>query len=835
MVEIEQIEEESKLQLTIAEASDLIFMLTTRIDEAKYAEHKMSVKLGLTVEGEHDEEIDGDEDGNDENSHSQNASQPVVHRQQENQVYSGYDVRKSCDPMWCEAILSKFPRDIIKPVLIAGKTQRNQTVDNLLGQIKEEIAAKMYVENRLDAGTRGLKTDEISNHDWVKGPQWLQNNPDTWPLKSIDCIPEVEEDYATETTLQPNIVNTVPQKSQIIKLERFSSLHKALRVISLVGKLLKRWTSKTNQGRATNIALHITEKFLSSLEITSQDVEISEKILLLQEQSDIAISELQKRFHGKKLIIDKNGIIRHESRLQNAAIPADAKSPIYVPHKSELARLLIQQVHKNHAHCGKDHTLALIRQRFWIPRISSVFNKYIKNCSTCRRFQGLPMGAPNMPSLPLDRVMVSKPFQNVGCDFMGPFLSKSLNKMYVCLYTCLTTRALHLEVVENLSAGAFLNSFIRFTSRRGIPKIMRSDCGTNFKQGERIIAAMYESDQVTGNSLMSYCATERIKWIFNPPGAPWMGGAWERLVGSVKKAFNKSIGRKRLNFSDMCTVLTRIEAILNTRPLTKPNAGDLSTIPLRPVDFLQGNLKFSLPDSDDPIDLNDPTYDPDLIQSQKQAIEALRYSENIANKFWENWKLLYLTSLRETQKVILKQPRHLNRSCPEVGEVVIIEQDLIPRGSWPYGRVAELILSADGLTRSAKVLMPNRKIIHRPLNKIYPLEIRSTPDEVNAETHSEDNTEEAIGRDGLTRTNPPREAKAKAYEFFRNMEVAVAHSKSMSIHVRCFSMFAVFPCPRSGYDRFAYKQYHLFTRGHHGACIEWLLRVVYRQRMPINN
>ncbi|VDP61824.1 unnamed protein product [Heligmosomoides polygyrus] len=219
---------------------------------------------------------------------------------------------------------------------------------------------------------------------------------------------------------------------------------------------------------------------------------------------------------------------------------------------------------------------------------------------------------------------------------------------------------------------------------------MRSDCGSNFKQGERIIAAMYENDHTTGNSLMSYCATEKIKWVFNPPGAPWMGGAWERLAGSVKKAFNKSIGRKRLSFTDICTAITRIEAILNTRPLTKSSSNDLTTIPLRPVDFLQGNLRFSLPESENLVDLNDPTYDPDLIQSQKQAIEALRYSENIANKFWESWKLSYLTSLRETQKVVLKQPRHLSRTYPEVGEIVIIEQDLIPRGfrtKWTTKRI----------------------------------------------------------------------------------------------------------------------------------------------------
>ncbi|KAK6764146.1 hypothetical protein RB195_024464 [Necator americanus] len=160
-----------------------------------------------------------------------------------------------------------------------------------------------------------------------------------------------------------------------------------------------------------------------------------------------------------------------------------------------------------------------------------------------------------MPPLPKDRVIKSRPFQNVGCDFMGPFTSKTLEKMYVCLYTCLTTRAVHLEVVENLSAGAFLNCFVRFVSRRGVPEIVRSDCGTTFKLGEVIITKMFCDLNENGRSLMSYCASQRIKWIFNPPGSPWMGGASERLVGLTKKAFNKSIGRKRLSFADMCTVM----------------------------------------------------------------------------------------------------------------------------------------------------------------------------------------------------------------------------------------------------------------------------------------
>ncbi|VDN28467.1 unnamed protein product, partial [Cylicostephanus goldi] len=173
---------------------------------------------------------------------------------------------------------------------------------------------------------------------------------------------------------------------------------------------------------------------------------------------------------------------------------------------------------------------------------------------------------------------------------------------------------------------------------------------------------------------MSYGANARIKWFFNSPGAPWMGGAWERLVGLTKKEFYKPL---------MCTITCRIEAILNTRPLTKLNSTDLTEIPLKPVDFLRGNFR---------------------------------------------WSTEYLSALSKSQKSNLKQPRHLTRMIPVEGELVLIEEDLLPRGSWSYGKVVETIKSADDLCRSAQMMLPNRKIIQRPLNKLFPLEIRSLPD-----------------------------------------------------------------------------------------------------------
>ncbi|EYC34841.1 hypothetical protein Y032_1359g3845, partial [Ancylostoma ceylanicum] len=374
-----------------------------------------------------------------------------------------------------------------------------------------------------------------------------------------------------------------------------------------------------------------------------------------------------------------------------------------------------------------------------------------------------------MPSLPQDRVQMSKPFLNIGCDYIGPFHSRSGENMYICLYTCLTTRAVHLEVVDSLSAGAFLSSFMRFVSRRGVPQLVRTDCGSNFTLGSLIIKELFKVDEESGNSVMSYSACAGIKWLFNPPASPWMGGVWERLVGSVKKALRKSVGRKKLNFIELNTVATQIEAVINTRPLTKLNFSCLEEIPLRPVDFLQGNIKYSLPDSAAVNYSDDPSYDPELIQSRKQAYEALEFSSKVANKFWERWSKEYLTALRETQKNALKQPRHISRNIPEIGEIVLIEQDLLPRGNWSYGKVVEVIKSHDGGSRSAKVLIPNGKVLHRPLNKLYPLEIRSFSDSNDAQIPLLPHRSPEPAVDERNK-RPDRRSKTRAIEIIKAFE-----------------------------------------------------------------
>ncbi|PIO71003.1 kinase domain protein, partial [Teladorsagia circumcincta] len=570
---------------------------------------------------------------------------------------------------------------------------------------------------------------------------------------------EMEDRFSLETHA---CVTEKPEVSDFFDLSRFSRWNTAVRTLARVCKTIHKWITRINRRRENQgeICLKVTNAFDSGQEITADDMLLSERLLISETHKSISVRNLQKRFPQKKVFRDHDGIIRNISRLQNACLAYDTRNPIFVDKDSDLARLILTDIHTKNAHCGKDHTLCLARQRFWIPRPSGAFKKFVKSCVVCKRSQGLPFGAPEMPSLPKDRVILTKPFQTTGCDFMGPYISTNNTKLYVCLYTCLTTRAIHLEVVEDMSAAAFLNSFIRFISRRGVPKIVRTDCGTNFKLGQHVLETLFKEDpRNSGDTVMTYSANRGIRWLFNPPGAPWMGGAWERLVGTVKRAFSKSIGRKKLSHSELYTIVTQIEAIVNTRPLTAVSA-DVDEIPIRPIDFLERNLKYSSA-ARESEEIQDPSFDPDLIQTVSQVKQALDHTDKITSTFWEKWHMEYLTALREIQVIHRKQPRHTKLREPQLNEIVLVEQENLPRGSWCYGKVVELIRSNDGLVRSVKLLMPNKHLWHRPLNKLYPLEITSS----NGDTPTSDNSPE---QDHPANTNPgennrpPRTAKLKA-------------------------------------------------------------------------
>ena len=176
-----------------------------------------------------------------------------------------------------------------------------------------------------------------------------------------------------------------------------------------------------------------------------------------------------------------------------------------------------------------------------------------------------------MGNLPKERVDASKPpFTFVGIDYFGPMnvkYKRGTMKRYGCIFTCLTTRAVHIEVAHSLDSDSFLMALHRFMARRGKPQKLFSDNGTNFVAAERELAE--EIRAVNSQKLRKELVLEAIEWSFNPPHAPHMGGAWERLIRSVKDILRHLVGDRLLTDEELTSFMCEAERIMNDRPLTR--------------------------------------------------------------------------------------------------------------------------------------------------------------------------------------------------------------------------------------------------------------------------
>jgi len=181
-------------------------------------------------------------------------------------------------------------------------------------------------------------------------------------------------------------------------------------------------------------------------------------------------------------------------------------------------------------------------------------------------------------------------------DYLGPTVTKVAGlskKVWLALITCLSTRAVYLEPVLDLSAGSFLHVFRRFASRRGTPKRLFSDNGTQFQLSAKVAAAL-EAGKSVATPLDGYLAREGIIWRFAPSLSPWSQGAVERIVGSTKSAFKRVLGARILPLDELITFTTEVESVLNQRPLTHVSDGLDCFLPLRPIDFLMPRVKLGI-------------------------------------------------------------------------------------------------------------------------------------------------------------------------------------------------------------------------------------------------
>ena len=307
-----------------------------------------------------------------------------------------------------------------------------------------------------------------------------------------------------------------------------------------------------------------------------------------------------------------------------------------------------------------------------------------------------------MSDLPRERLAFKEPpFSNTGIDYFGPFfvsVKRSTEKRWGFLFTCLTTRAVHFEVVPSMDTSSCVMGIERFCARCGIPSVIWSDNGTNFVASEKELLSNINNwnQQVLSESLVK----KGIKWKFNPPSAPRHGGVWERLVRSFKHVFYAVLGNLRLTDEILTTTFCLVEQCLNARPITpvSPEATDIDA--LTPNHFLLGTATSTLPSHFRPE-----------IDHRKRYVRAQAYSDAI----WNRWLKEYVPRLNCRSKWFQSSDRHL-----KTGDLVWLVEPTALRGHYPLGRVVKLNYGTDAIARSAEVKTSTGNLV-RPVVKLAPV------------------------------------------------------------------------------------------------------------------
>ncbi|XP_030762208.1 uncharacterized protein LOC115887024 [Sitophilus oryzae] len=311
-----------------------------------------------------------------------------------------------------------------------------------------------------------------------------------------------------------------------------------------------------------------------------------------------------------------------------------------------------------------------------------------------------------MGNLPRERITVAFPFANVGVDYGGPFLLKDRStrgakivKAYLCLFICMSTKAVHLEAVSELTTKAFLATFDRFINRRGKPDNIFSDNGKNFIRANTELRKLYEFLVNNEKEISNYATRERIKWNFIPPRSPNFGGIWEASIKRAKFHLKHCIGPFSVTFEEFSTILARIEGILNSRPLTPLSCDPNDLQALSPGHFLIGRPITAIP------------Y-PDVTQCQVNRLDKFRRLQAISQEFWRRWQREYLPELQ----VRTKWKRH-GSSIINVGKLVLIKDINSPPMSWKLGRVTKLHPGSDGVVRVVDIKTANGQL-RRALSQV---------------------------------------------------------------------------------------------------------------------
>ncbi|XP_063386208.1 uncharacterized protein LOC134672238 [Cydia fagiglandana] len=414
---------------------------------------------------------------------------------------------------------------------------------------------------------------------WLSGPPFLCNPQVPWPSWSRDETPADPErleraHVAAETSLH-----------QLIDVARYSTWTRAVRVTARVLAFIRACRGK--QRTADELTMDILQE--------------AERVLLKQAQARSFPDELRALQAGRSLprssrllkldpVIGEDELLRVRGRLgASTELSFDERHPIILEGSCRSARLLVHHYHCRALHANHETVVNNLRERFWVTCLRPTVKAVVARCQYCRvqRARPKPQKMGDLP--PVRLTTTRRAFVNCGIDYFGPMeitIGRRREKRWGVLFTCLATRAIHLELAASLSSDSAILALRRLIARRGQPTMILSDCGTNFVGANRELRTALRN--LNAERLQGEALSKGIEWRFNPPAAPHMGGTWERLIRSVKNALHAILKERAPSEEVLHTAMLEAELVVNSRPLAYVATDHDEPVVLTPNHLLLG-------------------------------------------------------------------------------------------------------------------------------------------------------------------------------------------------------------------------------------------------------
>ena len=611
------------------------------------------------------------------------------------------------------------------------------------GKGDSSIAFCPGIINPSDLPSRGCTMDELIERldFWKYGPDFLKHPKSEWPKqpspseKSVDETGDSVGDDSSEEVnlyfaqLQALREEGKAQKSHALTAQKVVD-HDPIGLERLIQDCSSPQTIRGVITRIKRLALKARKLPMPLTPLTAEEVHFADTLLARHAQRKLT-KEVELLKEGKQIqkgsvlkdlpvFYDKDDqLIRLRSRLHTASsLPFDFANPIIMP-KGPVVEKLALEVHTRRYHCSQKATFDTLRQQYWVcGGFRYVKDIVRKQCKTAR-CRYIKYCSPKMSPLPDIRIDNPEPWRNVGVDYLGPIIcshdcvgiehdqEKCLHpqkfKVWLAVFTCLHTRAIHVEAVPSCTTADFLMAFRRFVGYNGRPMVFYSDQAKNFKAADKQLRQLLSQNMapVFNEHFGGSCP---IEWKFSTETAPWANGCTERLVGIFKKQLKVMLQKYILTLEQLRTIVVEVTQSVNDRPLGVTREGSEDS-QITPNLLLTGRH---------PNPLRTPST---AKMSTMQCSDMWVQRKKVLAHFWSKWQADYLSTLSIDRKWLEN-----DQTTIKPGDVVILKPETLEKGQWRLARIVDVHKNLDGFVTTASVRLPSGVIFSRTLRQIALLE-----------------------------------------------------------------------------------------------------------------